>query len=276
MPHLTVKINDLLKRVKDVSRHAFGAVDYKVIASTAFRASTMLWHPEYREMIERGQAPFTTVIIDEAGLISRVATAALSLLASRRVLLVGDPKQLAPISRMSRVLPTSEARWLGSSGLSHLSNVQQHEEGMHLLTTQYRMHPEVCEVVSQYQYGGQLKTADEVRQRVYLPPASLKDLPRAIWYVLDEEEGELAHIRAERGPCNRSWIRRKTRDVLDKLFSDSEVPHRRWPVHLPVRRPGEAHRLLLFRERILHLDGLNGTQPAGGRGGSRHLRHGER
>ncbi len=132
---LTVKINDLLKRVKDVSRHAFGAVDYKVIASTAFRASTMLWHPEYREMIERGQAPFTTVIIDEAGLISRVATAALSLLASHRLLLAGDPKQLAPISRMSRILPTSEARWLGSSGLSHLSSVQQHEEGMHLLTT---------------------------------------------------------------------------------------------------------------------------------------------
>ncbi len=85
------------------------------------------------------------------------------------------------------------------------------------------MHPEVCEVVSQYQYGGQLKTADEVRKRVYLPPALLKDLPRAIWYVLDAEKGELAHIRAERGPCNRSWIRRKTRDVLDKLFSDSEV-----------------------------------------------------
>ena len=61
----------------------------------------MLWYPEYREMIERGQAPFTTVIIDEAGLISRAATAVLSLLASRRVILAGDPKQLAPISRMS-------------------------------------------------------------------------------------------------------------------------------------------------------------------------------
>ncbi len=217
---LTAEINDLLKRVRDVSRHAFAAAAFKVIVSTAFRASTMLWYPEFRQMIELGQAPFTTVIIDEAGLISRVATAVLSLLASRRVLLAGDPKQLAPISRMSRVLPTSEAHWLGSSGLSHLFSVQQQEQGMHLLTTQYRMHPEVCEVVSHYQYGGQLQTAPQARDRAFEPPALLKEQPRAIWYVLDAEKGKVAHIRAERGPCNRSWVRRKTRDVLDNLFSD--------------------------------------------------------
>ena len=103
---LLAEIKDMLKRIRDVSRHAFMAADVDVVVSTAFRASTMLWYPEYREMIEQGQAPFTTIIIDEAGLMSRAATAVLSLLASRRVILAGDPKQLAPISRMSRVLPT--------------------------------------------------------------------------------------------------------------------------------------------------------------------------
>jgi superfamily I DNA/RNA helicase len=220
---LLVEIKEILKLVKDVSRHAFLATDVDVVVSTAFRASTMLWSPEYREMIEQGQAPFTTIIIDEAGLISRAATAVLSLLASRRVILAGDPKQLAPISRMSRVLPTTQARWLASSGLSHLHDVHQHDEGMHLLRTQYRMRPEISEVVSHYQYGGELRTADEVNHREFEVPKLLRDQPRAIWYVIDEDKGEFAQVRAERGPCNRSWVRRKTRDVLEKFLGDPQV-----------------------------------------------------
>ena len=217
------RIKRLLMRVRDVSRHAFLAAQVDVVVATAFRTTSMLAYPEFRGMIERGEAPFTTVIIDEAGLISRGATAVLSLLASRRVVLAGDPKQLAPISRMSRVLPTSEARWLGSSGLSHLRQVDQGDEGMHLLTTQYRMHPDVCDVVSHYQYGDKLQTADEVKDRGYDPPPLLRNQPRTIWYVLDDDKGDLPSIRAERGPGNRSWVRRKTREVLDKLFSDEQV-----------------------------------------------------
>jgi AAA domain len=220
---LLADINDILKRINDVSRHAFMAADVDVVLSTAFRASAMLRLPEYRESIEQGQAPFTTIIIDEGGLISRAATAVLSLFASRRVILVGDPKQLAPISRMSRVLPTSQARWLASSGLSHLHNVDQQHEGVHLLKTQYRMHPDIADVVSNYQYGGKVQTADEVKDRVFEVPRLLRDQPRAIWYVIDEDDGELPQIRAERGPSNRSWERRQTRDVLKRLFSDEGI-----------------------------------------------------
>ncbi len=221
--NLAVEIKETLKRIGDVSRQAFVASDVDVVLSTAFRASSMLWYPEYRELIESDRAPFTTIIIDEAGLVSRVATAVLSLLASRRVVLAGDPKQLAPISRMARVLPTSEARWLASSGLSHLHQVRQHDDGMHLLKTQYRMHAEVCDVVSHYQYGGTLESALEVKHRPFDVPGLLLGQPRAIWYVIDEDKGEFPLIRAERGPSNRSWVRRKTRDVLQKLLSDEGI-----------------------------------------------------
>ena len=115
--NLLAEIKETLKRINDVSREVFMAADVDVVLSTAFRALSMFWYPEYREMIESNHAPFTTIIIDEAGLVSRAATAVLSQLASRRVILAGDPKQLAPISRMSRVLPTSQARWLASGGL---------------------------------------------------------------------------------------------------------------------------------------------------------------
>ena len=220
---LLAEIKDILKRIKDIARHAFMAADVDVVLATAFRASTMLWYPEFREMIEKGFAPFTTIIVDEAGLVSRAATAVLSLLASRRVILAGDPKQLAPISRMSRILPTSQARWLASSGVSHLHDVRQNGDGTHLLKTQYRMHTEVSEVVSRYQYAGELQTAEIVQNRAFAVPRLLRDQPRAIWYVIDEDKGDFPQIRAERGPCNRSWIRRKTRNVLEKIFSDEEI-----------------------------------------------------
>ena len=225
--NILAAIKGILKRIKDIARHALMAADVDVVLCTAFRAMSMLWYPEYRDMIERGHAPFTTIIIDEAGLVSRAATAVLSLLASRRVILAGDPKQLAPISRMSRVLPTSQARWLASSGLSHLHDVHEHSDATHLLKTQYRMHPDVSEVVSRFQYGGELQTAGLVRARPFDVPRLLCDQPRAIWYVIDEDMGEFPLIRAERGPGNRSWVRRKTRNVLEKLFSDDDIAHSR-------------------------------------------------
>jgi hypothetical protein len=46
---------------------------------------------------------------------------------------------------------------------------------------------------------------------------------RAIWYVLDEENVDLADIRASRGPGNNSWVRGVTPSILQKLFSDDQV-----------------------------------------------------
>lgn len=104
--------------------------------STAFKATTFLTRPEVNERVEAGKAPFTTVIVDEAGLLSRVAVAALSLLASRRFVLVGGAKQLAPISHISRVLPSSRARWPASGGLTHLSDIHDVPDGVHVVVEQ--------------------------------------------------------------------------------------------------------------------------------------------
>ena len=94
---------------------------------------------------------------------------------------------------------------------------------MHLLKTQYRMHPDISDVVSHYQYGGELQSANELKDRAFAVPRLLLDQPRAIWYVIDEDKGDFPSIRAERGPGNRSWVRQKTRDVLEKLLSDDLV-----------------------------------------------------
>jgi hypothetical protein len=109
------QLQHLREAIRDRALEIFLSKDARVVVATAFRALTLLKEPGVSDLIEEDQAPFTTVIIDEAGLLSRATTAALSLLAARRVVLVGDPKQLAPISKMSRVLPTVQATWLARS-----------------------------------------------------------------------------------------------------------------------------------------------------------------
>lgn len=214
------QIKDLRKEMLDAAQRNFLDENIRVVVATAFRATTFLANDDVKEALEAGYAPFTTVFIDEAGLISRAAATALSLLASRRVVLVGDSKQLAPISRISRILPTDQMKWLANSGLSHLETITTSEAGVHVLQEQRRMHADVCLVVSAYQYDGFLTTAPEVHERQYQLPEILSSQPRTLWYVLDEHGEELPTIRAERGPGNRSWIRVATTKVLDRLFAD--------------------------------------------------------
>jgi superfamily I DNA/RNA helicase len=212
-------IQQLKRSMKESSLRAFLDQPRRVVVTTAFNAVLTLVQPEIVELVQQCQAPFTTVVIDEAGLISRATAAALTVLASRRVVLVGDPRQLAPIAQMSRILPSKQATWLGVSALDHLHPTRSPGPGVHMLQVQHRMHPEIRALVSRYQYHDLLQDAPGVIARSTILPMILNNQPRAIWYVLDEEEDSPA-IRAKRGPGNRSWVRPITRKILEKLFSD--------------------------------------------------------
>lgn len=203
-------LGNLVRELRGAAGAAVRDSRRRVLITTAFHALAFVAE---RNLIDDKTAPFTTVVIDEAGLLSRATLAALSLLAARRVVLVGDPKQLAPISRISRVLPSEQGRWLGLSALHHL-DLSAGGPGREFLSKQYRMHPEIRSVVSAYQYGGRLEDACAT-------PTAIDGLPsrRAIWYVLDEDKCDRHQLRADRGPLNRSWVRGHTRDVLERLFS---------------------------------------------------------
>ncbi len=179
------KIATLRASGGDQSKRNFVDPQVRVVVATAFKATCQLKDRLVLNMLEEGHAPFTTIFIDEAGLLSRTAIAALSYLASRRVVLVGDSKQLAPISRISRILPTRQQNWLASSGLSHLDDLQDTPQAVHVLNEQRRMHPQVCQVVSGFQYSGLLTTSKETLERASTLPHGLAEYSRAIWYVLD-------------------------------------------------------------------------------------------
>lgn len=244
---LRMQIQQLREACADRSKRVLFDSDVRIVVSTAFKAVTLIKDELLTQMVNESCAPFTTIVIDEAGLMSRAAIAALSLLASERVVLVGDSKQLAPISRIARVLPSRQARWLSSSGLSHLEDLETDATGVHLLSEQYRMHPDICEMVSRFQYGGALTTAAPVLQRSSQIPASLSSFSRTIWCVLDEEGIGIDSIRASRGPANKSWIRTATPKVLQKLFEEDEFKTARGLFISPFKAQATAVSTLLAR-----------------------------
>ncbi len=249
---LREQVQELRRRMKDSAFNIFTSPEARVVVSTAFKAISLLSDPAIRSLVVAREAPFTTVVIDEAGLMSRAVVAGLSLLASRRVVVVGDAKQLAPISKISRVLPTSQHTWLASSGLTHLQQIRQLHPAVHLLREQHRMHPQVSRVVSHYQYEGELCDAPSVLARNSAVPALLTNHPRAIWYVLDEDGQDLPSIRAERGLGGRSWIRPATEQILKKLFADTEFRKAHGLFITPFRAQAKKVAAYFARE---HLEG---------------------
>ena len=244
------QIGKLRANSNDQSKRLFVDPEIRVVVATSFKALSFLNDAVVKKLIANGEAPFTTIFIDEAGLMSRAAIAALSLLAGSRVVLVGDSKQLAPISRISRILPPRQQSWLASSGLNHLDDLEAAPKAVHVLAEQRRMHPDVCQVVSDFQYGGFLKTAEETKQRPSNLPPLIAGFSRAIWYVLDEEHTDLAAIRAERGPGNRSWVRSITAEILEKLFSDSLVRQTNGLFISPYKAQAQAISNLLARWKL--------------------------
>ncbi|MEO0605237.1 MAG: AAA domain-containing protein, partial [Myxococcota bacterium] len=238
---LTQAINTTRRAIRDAAG-AFLDPDLRVVVCTAFHALNRTVAPEVTALAAAGRAPFTTVVLDEAGLSSRAATAGMAQLAARHNWLVGDPQQLAPISRVARVLPSAEARWLAQSALSHLDPRGQVPANVELLTVQHRMGPDIRRVVSDYAYDGRLSDAETVLDRTFAADGRLLAEPRALWYVLDEDTGgRLADIRAERGPGHRSWVRRRTPAILDELLrAHPSLAQHRTLLMTPFRAQAQA------------------------------------
>jgi superfamily I DNA/RNA helicase len=187
----------------------------RALVCTLYLGTRLLADESVLTELDSGKAPFTTVVLDEAGLVGRAQAAAVALLASRRVVLVGDPRQLSPISRATRSLPPHVMRWMARSGLEHL-DTEALTPNVQRLNEQRRMHPDISEVVSTLQYGGQLGCHESVRTRPWASP--LASLPRALWYVVDAHPGlGVDGASSARGPDNASRIRPATEQVLRAL-----------------------------------------------------------
>lgn len=117
---------------------------YDVIAGTSW----LFAHQSMRD------APVDVLIIDEAGQLGLADTMAASISANN-VLLLGDPQQLAQVSKASH--PNRS----GVSALEHLLGEHVHtiapDRGV-LLDVTWRMHPDVCGFISDVMYDGKLSS----------------------------------------------------------------------------------------------------------------------
>ncbi|MEN0066899.1 MAG: AAA domain-containing protein [Myxococcota bacterium] len=198
-------------------RQAMPDPSLRAVVSTLHAALRLVVHEDTVRRLENGEPPFTTVVIDEAGLVGRALVAVTALLAERRVVLVGDPQQLSPIARAARSMPRPVMDWVASSALAHL-RVDGHGPEVQLLNEQRRMHPDIREAVSQLMYAGQLRDSEDVANRPCRLGPELSRLPRMIWYVLDEDPTITSIERSSGAAQGRSRVRKGTLKVLEALF----------------------------------------------------------
>lgn len=123
--------------------------DHQLVAGTQW----LFTRPEHRQS-------FDLIFVDEAGQFSLADAAAVGLAAESLVLL-GDPQQLPQVT---------QAEHPGGSGSSVLEHVLagrrtiDSESGV-LLTESWRMHPDVCDFVSERSYDGRLRSRSACRER---------------------------------------------------------------------------------------------------------------
>jgi predicted RecB family nuclease len=116
--------------------------DYDLVAGTAW----LFARPEHRRQ-------FDLIFIDEAGQYALANAAAVGL-ATKSMVLLGDPQQLPQVNQAQH--PGGS----GASVLEHIldgANTLAPEQGV-LLTETWRMHPDVCRFVSERSYDSRLRS----------------------------------------------------------------------------------------------------------------------
>lgn len=108
------------------------------------------------EMFKNLNVEFETVIIDEAAQCVELSALIPLKYGCSKCILVGDPKQLPPT-----VLSQSAARY-GYDQSLFVRMQQNHPDYVHLLDTQYRMHPEISQFPSQEFYERRLYDGDDM------------------------------------------------------------------------------------------------------------------
>jgi predicted RecB family nuclease len=141
--------NSMIERSRDRSLCLRSEVD--LVAGTAW----LFTDPDLRRR-------FDYLFIDEAGQVSLANALAMSV-AAKNVVLLGDPLQLAQVSR------GAQPEGAQVSVLEHLLGSDPTippERGV-FLTVSYRMHPEICRFISETIYDGRLVAVDgSERQRL--------------------------------------------------------------------------------------------------------------
>ncbi|MGH0123389.1 UNVERIFIED_CONTAM: hypothetical protein FKN15_021893 [Acipenser sinensis] len=133
--------------------------DAHVICCTLSTSGSILLESAFRRL---GHDPFSCVIVDEAGQATEMETLIPLTYRCPALVLVGDPEQLPPtvISQKAREKRYDQSLMARLWKCLHRETKQNPgiQTPINFLSTQYRMHPDICEFPSKYIYKRALKT----------------------------------------------------------------------------------------------------------------------
>ena len=116
-------------------------------------------------LMKRQKNTFDVLLVDEAGQCLEGEVLVPCCLNPKNLVLIGDPQQL-PATIISVEVHKKK---LGNSSMQRLMacvhTKGNNQNGYHLLSTQYRMHPDICSFPNSQFYQGRLKNADAVSTR---------------------------------------------------------------------------------------------------------------
>ena len=120
-------------------------------------------------LMKRKTDTFDVLLVDEAGQCLEGELLIPCFLNPSSLVLIGDPQQL-PATVLSMEV---QEKLLGISSMQRLMTSAQHtlkQSGYHMLSTQYRMHPDICSFPNCQYYDGKLNTALSVQDRTSIIP----------------------------------------------------------------------------------------------------------
>jgi superfamily I DNA and/or RNA helicase len=158
---------------------------------------------------------FDVVAIDEASIAPLPMLFYVYSLAMEKVVIFGDPKQLAPIKLANT--PAAE-KWLKKDIFQEADAVEESPDDPRVqsLNNQYRMHKEILEIVNRKFYEGNLHD----RKKEYHEYDNLMPMPEHRVVVIDTSNANACMSSEKMGP--KSWSRYNLyhTQILEKILHD--------------------------------------------------------
>ena len=131
-------------------RHALIGTARSVLCTVQTASSSGFHSDEMEPLRER----VSTIVIDEAGTVPESKLPLIAALKPKRIVAIGDHKQLSPFTHIAKT---------EQQGYFHRLESALTPSSIHALTMQYRMHPSICKFVSDEFYDSALQTDSTIQ-----------------------------------------------------------------------------------------------------------------
>ncbi len=147
----------------------------KIVSSSAILAATA-----YQTFLRPSWfSDIDVVVVEEGSMLPLPVVYYVAGLAQKKIAVSGDFRQLPPVAQANTDL---SRKWFArdifsASGIASAVNRGNHPGNLTLLQDQYRMAPEICELINGYFYGGALRSPPRK------PSEARKVLPGSVFFV---------------------------------------------------------------------------------------------